>query len=148
MGQTEKDKCYMVSLICENFKEKSNWGTWVAHSVKRPTLALVMISRFMSLSPTSGSVLTAQSLKPASDSVSPLSLPFPRSHSVSLCLKNCHWGAWVAQSLGRPTSAQVVIPWFVSSSPMLGSVLTAQSLKPVSDSVSHSLSAPDRKSVV
>ena len=51
------------------------------------------------------------------------------------------WGAWVAQSVERPTSAQVVISGFVSSSPALGSVLTAQSLEPVSDSVSPSLSA-------
>ena len=45
-------------------------------------------------------------------------------------------GAWVAQSVKHPTSAQVMISWFVSSSPALGSVLTAQSLKPASDSVS------------
>ena len=57
------------------------WGAWVAQSVKHLTLAQVMISRFVGLSPTSGSVLTAQSLDPASDSVSP---PSPRS------LKNKH----------------------------------------------------------
>ena len=45
--------------------------TWVAQSVNRLTLAQVMISQFMGSSPTSGSVLTAQSLEPASDSVSP-----------------------------------------------------------------------------
>ena len=45
-------------------------------SVKRPTSAQVMISKFVSLSPTSGSVLTAQGLEPVSDSVSPsLSVP-------------------------------------------------------------------------
>ena len=49
------------------------------------------------------------------------------------------WGAWVAQSVKWPTSAQVMISWSVSSSPMSGSVLTAQSLEPVSDSVSPSL---------
>ena len=48
-------------------------------------------------------------------------------------------GAWVAQSVGHPTSAQVMISRSVSSSPALGSVLTAQSLEPVSDSVSPSL---------
>ena len=52
------------------------------------------------------------------------------------------WGAWVAQSVGRPTSAQVMISWSMSSSPALGSGLTAQGLEPVSDSVSPSLSAP------
>ena len=51
-------------------------------------------------------------------------------------------GAWVAQSVKRPTSAQVIILQSVSSSPASGSVLTAQSLEPVSDSVSPSLSAP------
>ena len=46
--------------------------------VKHPTLAQVMVSWFMGLSPTLGSVLTAQSLQPASDSVSPrLSAPLP-----------------------------------------------------------------------
>ena len=59
------------------------WGTWVAQSVKQPTLAQVMISRFMSPIPTSGSVLTAQSLEPASDSVSP-SLSAPPL--LTLCL--------------------------------------------------------------
>ena len=51
-------------------------------------------------------------------------------------------GTWVAQSIKRPTSAQVMISWSVSSSPMSGSVLTAQSLEPASDSVSPSLSVP------
>ena len=37
----------------------------MAQSVKYPTLAQVMMSQFVSLSPTSGSVLTAQSLEPA-----------------------------------------------------------------------------------
>ena len=50
------------------------------------------------------------------------------------------WGTWVAQSVGRPTSAQVMISRSVSTSPASGSVLTAQSLEPVSDSVSPSLS--------
>ena len=52
------------------------------------------------------------------------------------------WGAWVAQSVKCPTLAQVMILRSVSSSPMSGSVQTAQSLEPLSDSVSPSLSAP------
>ena len=66
----------------------------MAHLVERPTVAQVMISQFTSLSSTSGSVLTAQSLELASDSVSPsLSLPSPThalslSLSLSLSLKN------------------------------------------------------------
>ena len=52
-------------------------------------------------------------------------------------------GAWVAQLAERPTSAQVMISWLVSLSAVSGSVLTAKSLEPVSDSVSPSLSAPN-----
>ena len=48
----------------------------------------------------------------------------------------------MAQSVKRPTLAQVMISQFVSSSPVLGSVLTAQGLEPVLDSVSPSLSVP------
>ena len=60
-------------------------GAWVAQSAKRPTSAQVMISQLAGSSPGSGSVLTAQSLEPASDSVSPsLSLPLPNSCSRSL----------------------------------------------------------------
>ena len=51
-------------------------------------------------------------------------------------------GAWMSQLVKCPTSAQVMISWFVSSSPASGSGLTAQSLEPASDSVSPSLSAP------
>ena len=54
-------------------------GTWVAQSVKHVTQAQVMVSQFMDSSPTSGSVLTSQSLEPASDSMSP-------SLSAPLCL--------------------------------------------------------------
>ena len=51
-------------------------------------------------------------------------------------------GAWVGQLVKRSTSAQVTISWFVSSSPVWGSVLTAQSLELALNSVSPSLSAP------
>ena len=62
-------------------------GAWVARSVQRPTSAQVMISRSVGLSPASGSVLTAQRLEPASDSVSP-SLSAPPLFMLCLCLKN------------------------------------------------------------
>ena len=52
------------------------------------------------------------------------------------------WGAWLAQSVKRLTSAQVMISQFVSSSPASGSVLIAQSLEPASDSGSPALCAP------
>ena len=48
----------------------------------------------------------------------------------------------MAQAVERPTSAQVTILQSMGSSPASGSVLTAQSLEPASDSVSPSLSAP------
>ena len=55
----------------------------MAQSVRHPTSAQVMSSQFVSLSPASGSVLTAQSLELALDSVSPsLSAPSP----LVLCL--------------------------------------------------------------
>ena len=80
----------------------------------------------------------------------------PRCPENSISRENTEWnanlykdtksiryqGAWVAQSVECPTSAQVMISWFVSLSPASGSVLTAQSLERASDSVSPSLSAP------
>ena len=52
------------------------------------TWAQVMISRFVGSSPASGSVLTAQSLELAWDSVSPsLSAPPPLTLSLSVSLK-------------------------------------------------------------
>ena len=52
------------------------------------------------------------------------------------------WGVWVAQSVEHPTSARVMISWFVSLSPASGSVLTVPSLEPALVSVSPPLSAP------
>ena len=56
----------------------------MAQLVKHPTSAQVMILQ-LSLSPELGSVLTAQNLEPASDSVSP-SLSAPLSLTLCLCL--------------------------------------------------------------
>ena len=56
--------------------------------------------------------------------------------------KSLWWGTRVAQSVKHLTSAWVVILTLVSSSATLGSVLTAQSLEPASDSRSPSLFAP------
>ena len=47
----------------------------------------------------------------------------------------------MAQLVEHPTSAQVMISWFMSLSPESGSGLMAQSLEPTLDSVSPSLSA-------
>ena len=51
-------------------------------------------------------------------------------------------GTWVARSVERLTSAQVMISRCVSLSPASGFVLIAWSLEPALDSVSPSLSAP------
>ena len=83
----------LCKLVCAynplevNLKQCLKRGAWVAQSVEHPTSAQVTIPQFVGSSPVSGSVLTARSLEPASDSVSPsLSLPLPRSCSISLCL--------------------------------------------------------------
>ena len=67
----------------------------MAQSVERPASAQVTISRFVSLSPASGSGLMAQSLEPASDSVSPSLCPSPAgtlSLSVSIKKKGQNTG--------------------------------------------------------
>ena len=65
---------------------------------------------------------------------------------AQMVLLKCLRGAWVAQSVERPTSAQVMVSQSVSSSPASGSVLRlracARSLEPASDSVSPTLSDP------
>ena len=76
----------------------------MAQLVKRPTSARVMMSWFMSSSSTSGFVLIPQSLEPASDSVSPCLSASPLLCSLSKI--NEQRGAWVAQSVKRPTSAR------------------------------------------
>ena len=53
------------------FLRKEKRGAWVAQSVKRSTSAQVTISQSVSSSPAAGCGLMAQSLEPASDSVSP-----------------------------------------------------------------------------
>ena len=69
---------WYIALLIE-----STWDSWVAQSVKCLTLAQVMILPLASSSPALDSVLTAQSLEPASDSVLPsLSAPSP----LMLCL--------------------------------------------------------------
>ena len=85
---SKKQKQLQLQTRCKiYFKKTCFWGAWVAQSARRPTSAQVMISQSVSSSPTLGSMLTAQDLKPASDSVSPC-LPLLCSCSVSLCLKN------------------------------------------------------------
>ena len=56
---------------------------WVGQSVEDLTSAQVTISWFVSSSPESGSALTARSLEPASDSLSPSRSALPQ---LALCL--------------------------------------------------------------
>ena len=89
-ADTAFDKIHHLFILRtqqSGFRKYIPWGTWVAQSVKHPTLAQVMISQFVSSSPTSGSVLTAQSLETASHSVSP-SVSAPSLIMLCLCLKN------------------------------------------------------------
>ena len=51
------------------------------------------------------------------------------SFKLSLFSKVYLGGAGVAPSVKHPTSAQVIASWFVGSSPVSGSVLTAPSLE-------------------
>ena len=81
-----------MSLMCWKTSVHGAWmgtaqsgvrqGAWVVQSVERPTLAQVMISRPMSSSPASGSVLTAQSLEPVLDSVDRKSTRLNSSHEI------------------------------------------------------------------
>ncbi|KAF0872644.1 MYCD protein, partial [Crocuta crocuta] len=83
-------------LETKHLRKAGAGGTWVAQLVKHLTSAQVMISQFLSSSPASGSVLTARSLEPVSDSVSPsLSLPLP-SWDLSVCISNTFPDAVVA----------------------------------------------------
>ena len=83
-GQTSKI-LDSVGRIVLSLKTLGQRGAWVAQSVKHLNLAQVTISQFVSSSPASGSVLTARSLEPALDSMSPsLSLCPSPVHALSL----------------------------------------------------------------
>ena len=75
----------LVSENRTNIGSGKHRGAWVAQSFKHPTSAQVTISRSVSSSPASGSGLMAQSLEPASDSVSP-SLSAPPLFVICLSL--------------------------------------------------------------
>ena len=85
-SKTEIRSLFNFPLIHVSLKTCSQ-GAWVARLVKHPSSAQVMISRFVSSGLMSGSAQTAQSLEPASDSVSPfLSAPPPLTRALSLSL--------------------------------------------------------------
>ena len=80
-----RDTCWFRAELPDMaYKSTGPRDAWVAQLVEYPTSAQVVISQSVSSSPASGSVLTAQSLEPASHSVSPsLSAPPP----LTLCLR-------------------------------------------------------------
>ena len=112
----------------QHTRKLSSWGAWVVQEVERPTLGFssghdLPICEF---EPRIG--LLAVSIEPASDPLSPsLSVPPPLARWSVLPLSlSLIRGSWVAQTVRRPTLAQVMISQSVSSSPASGSVLTAQ----------------------
>ena len=81
--------CPLVPHPSQLLTNITPWDAWVAQSVKPLTSAQVMIWQFVSSSPTSGFVLTAQRLEPPLDSVSPsLSAPPQLVLCLSVSLKN------------------------------------------------------------
>ena len=83
-GNVRSLKCALISCDWDPSKKRTSRGTSVAQSVKLPPSAQVTISGFVGPSPASGSVLTARSREPASDSGSPLSLCPSPAHALSL----------------------------------------------------------------
>ena len=75
--------CVLGAVNCCD-KHHSRWGTWVAQSGKRQTLAQVMISRFMCSSPTLG---CADSKEPTLDPLSPCLSALSLLHACSLSQK-------------------------------------------------------------
>ena len=104
------------------------WNSWVYINEIRVVLGKADNKRF--LQPTFSPPESSYNLEGSS------------KHNLKITLKQRCKGIWVAQSVKRPISAHVMISQFMSSNPTLGSVLTAQSLEPASDSMSPSLSVP------
>ena len=80
--------CYRGRFLEKRHYFKNSRGTWVVQSVKRLPLAQVVILQFMGSSLTLGSVLTAESLEPDSESVSPLYAPPLLTLCLFLSLEN------------------------------------------------------------
>ena len=106
-------------------KQSLGRGAWVAQSVERPASAQVMISRFVSSSPASGSVLPAQSLGACFGSCVSLSLCPSPTHALSLSLsrspakinknikkkkKSKLWGvSWISTQAPEPHKSCVTL---------------------------------------
>ena len=67
------------------FLQRKSWGAWVAQAAEHLTSARVRISRFVGLSPASGSVLMAWSLELLPILCLPSLSPSP-AHALSLSL--------------------------------------------------------------
>ena len=117
--------------------------TCLGYELAIPSLRMAFLSLRMHPQRSSWKVMSILSLLQTISLLHCSSTNLPAWWYLSLCLiLKYSRGTWVAQSVKRPTSAQVMISRSVSSSPALGSVLIAQSLEPVSDSVSPSFSEP------
>ena len=93
------------TLIPCTDQELHGRGARAAKLVECPTSAQVMISRFVSLSSALGSLLSA--LSPLQILCPPLSLKEKKKNCMCVRVNNKNrWGAWVAQSVKRPTSAR------------------------------------------
>ena len=106
--------------------------------MKAGAFSILIAATYAALKKTSQHHLGAR----AGPATSRFPVPFSLSYAVdarNVLKAESSRDAWVAQSVKHLTSAQVMILRSVSSSPAWGSVLTAQSMERVSDSVSPSL---------
>ena len=71
-----------LRFTLELYKVKILRGTWMAQLVEHLISAQVMILQFVSSSPTSGLLLSAE--EPTLDPLSPFSLPLPCFHALFL----------------------------------------------------------------
>ena len=85
MTRVQRREQYQEDEVVIKVSWLGEGGVWVAQLVKPLTSAQIMISGSMGSSPALGSVPKAQSLYPASDSVSP-SLFLSAPPQLSLCL--------------------------------------------------------------
>ena len=85
----EEEQQTKENSLCSKERNADDWNRSNNTKIQEEHLGgLVMISQFVSSSPAWGSVLTAQSLESASDSVPP-SLSAPPLLVFSLCLSLC-----------------------------------------------------------
>ena len=137
-GSSVKQPPDLSRLFCF----KSQYHTLCSAIPKCTQFRAHHLYQFLPLCPCSAMLSSWKALPPLLLLISPLTALKSRTGWCHLLKEASPRSAWVAQSVTCPTSAQVMISWFVSVSPTSGSVLTARSPEPASDSVSPSLSLP------